>query len=452
MPNIKINKNKRNIFHFLLAVVLSYNSFFSLINMARSESEDLENNQSEQTSESEQEKENDEEKEEQLESLEQKARNYQKMIDLKRQQQATLQNQLELMDIQVDGYENGIKMTQDEIEKNKQSVLEIEKNISVLEREIEVDKNQMAEMFRVYDQIDQELSMEMLLGKNDLSDVLNHSEYLDQAAQKVNEGIQVIELKKNELNGQKSKLDDKNFELKEKKKELDEKVYYLNSEKFSKNIILKETKGEEAKYQILLERVEKQKQELIGDIEALSSDVQGKLADILKNAPKPKGGTASTGWYYSQKDPKWATSRIGLSSSLMKDYGCAISAVAMVFTFHGEEITPGKLAKQPIYYRDLIVWPSYWKGLELVSGTSHGNVNWSSIDKEIKNDNPVIVFVRASGGRGHYVVIHGKDKKGDYVVHDPYFGANLYLDTTKKLVGAIYGSSTSIDQMIIYHK
>lgn len=444
LKNLMHNKNKKTILYFLMTMLLCYWSVFSLTQVAKSE-----------TASSEEDQQVDEEKEEevaeQLESLEQKARNYQKMINLKQQQQATLQNQIELMDIQVQNYENGIKITQDDIEKNKLEISVIEKRISEIQQEIEHGKEDLAEMIRIYNQIEQELSLEMLSGDKDLSDVLNNAEYLDQASQKVNEGLKIIELKKSDLNSKKGELDEKNNQLSNKKKELDEKVYYLNSEKLSKNIVLKETKGEEAKYQELLERVEQQKQELIGDIDSLSADVQGELAEILKDAPKPKGGTASTSWYYSQKDPKWASTRIGLSSSLMKDYGCAISAVAMVFTSHGEDITPGKLAKQPIYYRDLIVWPSYWKGLNLASSITHGNVSWNTMDKEIKNDNPVIVFVRASGGKGHYVVIHGKDKKGKYVVHDPLFGPNIYLETTQKLIGAIYGSSTKIDQMIIYH-
>ena len=134
----------------------------------------------------------------------------------------------------------------------------------------------------------------------------------------------------------------------------------------------------------------------------------------------------------------------------MKDYGCAVTALSMVFTYHDEDITPGKLSSQPIFYRDLIVWPENWKGLELSSSKAHGNVDWNTIKKEISKDRPVIVFVRARAGAGHYVVIHGRDKNGEYVVHDPLFGPNLYLDTTEKLVGSIYDSSTTIDQMLIY--
>ena len=74
------------------------------------------------------------------------------------------------------------------------------------------------------------------------------------------------------------------------------------------------------------------------------------------------------------------------------------------------------------------------------------------MDKEIKAGNPVIIFIRANGrGAGHYVVVHNKDSKGRYIVHDPYWGANLFLDSTRENISTLYGSSTSIDQMIIYH-
>ena len=66
------------------------------------------------------------------------------------------------------------------------------------------------------------------------------------------------------------------------------------------------------------------------------------------------------------------------------------------------------------------------------------------------DDLPVIVFIKGSGSKGHYVVIHGyDDKNDDFVVHDPYWGSNLLLGTSKKIVKSIYGSA-SIDQMIVY--
>jgi len=136
----------------------------------------------------------------------------------------------------------------------------------------------------------------------------------------------------------------------------------------------------------------------------------------------------------------------------MKDYGCAITCVSMVFRKNGSSTTPGKMAKEKIFYYDLIKWPSSWSpGISLASSISHGNVNWSTINSNISKGHPVIVFIKKTNGRGgHYVVITGKDDK-DYIVHDPYFGANLYLGTSKSLVGKLGSDSgVKIDQMIIY--
>lgn len=388
-------------------------------------------------------------KQEDLETLEQKAKNYQRMIDLKKQQQVTLQNQLSLMDVQIESMDNNIEITKKEISRNDEEISKLQVQVDARQKEMDKKKSQLAEMIRTYQQLDQELQLQLLSSKGDLAVILNSSEYLTQASQKLGDVLANVEQKKNELAAAQKVFDEKNEELKSKRMQLEEKIFYLNNEKTSKDVLLKETEGEEEKYQQMLARVEEQKQELIGDIDALSDDKRSELAKIKAEAPKPDAGTASTSWYYSQKDSTWGNNRIGLSSSLIKDYGCALTSVAMVFTYHGERITPGKMAQQPIFYRDLIVWPLYWKGLKLSGGHAHGNIDWDVVDKELKADNPVIVFVKARAGKGHYVVIHGKDKD-KYVVHDPLFGPNLYLETTKKLVGAIYNTTTTIDQMIIY--
>ena len=136
----------------------------------------------------------------------------------------------------------------------------------------------------------------------------------------------------------------------------------------------------------------------------------------------------------------------------MKDYGCAVSAVSMTFKYYGVSIDPGKMAKQPIFSYDLIRWPTSWPpDISLISSTAHSGVNWSNVDNYIKNKQPVIVYIKKTNGRGgHYVVIQGKDSK-DYIVHDPYFGSNLYLGTSRSLMGEMSPKSgTKVDQAIVY--
>lgn len=389
----------------------------------------------------------------QLEDLEKKAKNYQRLIELKQQQQVTLQNQLKLMQIQQDKFKNGLEITKKDVEEKAKQISELENEIEKEENSIVAEKANLSEMIRTYDRLQRELSLNYLSESGELSKIFNNYEYLSKASEKVKSIIEKVRERKQQLDNEYQKLSEEKKKLEEKKQEMEEKVYYLTNEEQTKNIILEKTKGEEGKYQELLERVEQQKKELLGDIDSLSGEIKSEIEDIQKNAAKPKSGLASTSWYYSQKDRRWGYNRIGLSSSLLKDYGCAISSVAMVFTYHNQTINPGKLASQPIFYRDLIVWPNYWKGIKLQSSTGHGNINWNEIDKQLAAGNPVIVFIRSAKGGGHYVVIHGKDSKSGnkYVVHDPLFGANIFLETTKKLVGAIYNSSVTVDQMIIYN-
>ena len=102
---------------------------------------------------------------------------------------------------------------------------------------------------------------------------------------------------------------------------------------------------------------------------------------------------------------------------------------------------------------DLIEWPESWSpGITLASSISHGNINWSTINSQIAKGNPVIVHInKTNGAGGHYVVITGKDSK-DYIVHDPYFGPNLYLGTSKSLMAKMgKDSGVTVDQMIIYN-
>ncbi len=386
-----------------------------------------------------------------LDTLEQKAKNYQRMIDLKQQQQTTLKNQMKMMNLQISNFNTDILNIEKEIKENKNQAKVIQEDIDKTAQEIEDTKDKLQEVLVLFHQIDEEFSMELLLNKGDISVILNQSEYLDQTSQEVEKILDEIKDKKVELEEKRRELQGKNDELRRKEGSLREKIYDLDNEKETKNVLLEKTRGEEAKYQQLLARVEAQKMELIG-YSSISGDVQKKIDKILKKAKKPKKSKrASTDWYYSQKDPRWGAKRIGLSSTLMQNYGCAVTALAMVFTYHDEDIKPGKLAGKPIFYQDLIVWPKEWEDLNLISSTAHAGVDWDIIDTEIKHKNPVIVFVRAFDGKGHYVVIQGK-YKDKYIVHDPLFGDNLYLDTTKELVSTIYGgASVTIDQMIIYH-
>jgi peptidoglycan hydrolase CwlO-like protein len=392
-------------------------------------------------------------KQQQIEDLRKKAESYRQMIEMKQNKSQTLQNQIDLMEGQIASLTSDIVRLQEDIDKTTEEIGGLSLQIEEKEKDIENKKKILAGVIQSYYETNQDSLVEFFLRNTNLSEFLSQSDYAAQTSAKVDEVLATVISAREELENDQKELQKKNDEQKEKQGKILEKKRSIDNEQTSKESLLSQTQGEEQKYQDLLARVEEQKQELLGDISELSQEKSSELAAVEATLEKPKSGLASTKWYFSQRDSRWGDQHIGFSNTLMKNYGCAVTAVAMVFRYHGVDINPGTLAQQPIFYHDLIVWPQSWKGVNLASSTGHGNIDWDTVDKEIKNNNPVIVFVKATKrGAGHYVVIHGKDKKGEYVVHDPYWGSNIFLNSTRAYVGALYGSGTTIDQMIIYHE
>jgi peptidoglycan hydrolase CwlO-like protein len=383
------------------------------------------------------------------EDLEKKAKVYENLIKLKDKQQDALADQLENINSEHAKTLAELQEAQKKVQTLEQQINSLGEQIQEGELKVSYQKKILAGLMQSYFEYDQQGVLPLVLTDKAFSEVLNQLDYVQQSGDRVSNILSEIKKAKQKLVDDQDNLKQKKTESDEAKEDLLDKKENLQVTKNQKTNLLVQTQGEEAKYKQLLARVEAQKEELLDFSTASNID---DVSSSVSSYPKPSSNLASTSWYYSQKDSRWGNKRIGNSKTLMKDYGCAVTAVSMVFRKNGASIDPGKMASQKIYSYDLIKWPVTWSpSISLISSTSHGNIKWSTVDSEIKKGNPVIVYIKRSRGGGHYVVITGKDKK-DYIVHDPYFGANLYLSTSKSLVGKLgTDSKVAIDQMIIYN-
>lgn len=385
-----------------------------------------------------------------IKELEEKAKIYQQIIDIKQKQEDTLDNQISILEAEINKMESEINVRKQEIDDLNEKISKLEKQIDETEVSIELQKNILADLLQVYyENKDQDVVTAFLSDKN-LSAFMSRDDRLVQVEDKTSEILKNIKSLKGGLEGEKRSVEGKKKEVTDLFYQLQEKSSDLNDKKDQKEVLVTQTQGEQEKYEKLLERVEEQKMELL-NIDELGAELS---ADEY---PKPPASAyASASWYYSQRDSRWGNQTIGNTKTLMKSYGCAVTAVSMVFTYQGDAVSPGSMAKKKIFSSDLIVWPasSFGGKVSMNGGYAHGNISWSMVDKEIKSGNPVIVYIKKTkGSGGHYVVVHTKMSNGKYVVHDPYWGSNLYLDTSKSLVGKLNPpSGTVIDQMIIYKK
>ena len=397
----------------------------------------------------------------QITQLQDQADEYKNSVKSLRVQEQSLQNEISILDAEEAQLELEIKTTQTEIEITGLEIDNLEIKIVKKAEDIERQKEVLTILIRQINDYDQETILEILLKNSQLSDFLNELAYVEATQENVQETLGKLKEAKAELKNRKEEMESKKEELEKLSKELETQKEMLTIQKEAKERLLEETRGREYKFQDLLSNIHRQRTQLLGEITSLRRDQETEIARLSALEERPADSLASSSWYFSQQDSRWADGAIGFSNSSIRNYGCAVSCVAMVFKYYGIDIDPGRLAKQRIFYRDLIAWPSQWRFLDRVADVSHrssglSKTDWGVVDKEIAAGHPVIVFIRANGrGAGHYVVIHSKDSKGRYVVHDPIrwagiSGANIYLDSTRKYIGSVYQTTTTVDQMIIY--
>jgi peptidoglycan hydrolase CwlO-like protein len=387
--------------------------------------------------------------------LERQAQEYQAIINQKRGEIKSLSNQIAIFNARINKLQIEINITEDDIEQTKLEILQLEYGIDQTKGDINGQKDNLAKIIQTIAEFDQTSQMEMILASEDFSDFFSQITYLDNLQNGVKEKVDRLKALKQKLNSDKETKEEKKERLEGFKKQLTKQQWSLASQRKSKENLLKYTRGEESKYQQMLANIEAQKKSLLGDINRLRQQKAAELARLKELQEKPPAQYwASTNWYYQQHDSRWAKTTIGISDSRIEDYGCAVTAVAMILSYYGTRITPGQLAKEAIFAGDLIYWPTRWESVRCTNcpPPHTSSFDWFRLDRELGAGYPVIVFVRANGrGAGHYVVIHHKTADGRYVVHDPLFGDNIYLESTQVYISNLYETTTSLDQMVIYH-
>lgn len=440
---------------FLTAGIVS--SFFYLAQNTKAEDESITDLTKEQQEEL-------EETQDKIKELEKKAQTYQEIINIKQKQQTTLNNQVSIIETEAERLKAGIEFNKGKIEELNSQISSLEQQISEKEEIVSAQKKILTQLIQKYYEYNEEEIFSILFNGGGLISFTSGEDQVAQAGDKIREVLDNVGSLKNKLEQEKKSAEGKKEEINNLYDDQQEKNSELQNNIDQKEALISQTKGEENRYQDLLARVEAQKLELLGDIDELYSANTAEIDEVAKGLDKPISGLASTSWYYSQKDSRWGNSRIGQSSYRIKDYGCALTSVSMIFSYYGEKITPGEITKERIFDYAMIEWPNSWEVIDngkikLEKNTNHSGVFWSEIDYELGKGRPVIVFICAKycgtyNRSGHYVVIHHK-VGSDYVVHDPYWGANIYLSSSIKLLSALYKTSvskSSIDQMILYRK
>ncbi|PIU03767.1 hypothetical protein COT44_01265 [Candidatus Shapirobacteria bacterium CG08_land_8_20_14_0_20_39_18] len=200
----------------------------------------------------------------------------------------------------------------------------------------------------------------------------------------------------------------------------------LAQQQTDKKNLLIVTKNDEKKFQELLKKA-------LAELASLKRFSQDNPGGILPPQQSPDG------WFYSQRDERWAKQMIGGSTETIYDVGCLISDIAMISTFYGDRRTPSDIAADSSnFFSNTAYMVSPWPSQ---AGKTYTELlNMDAVDQELSAGHPVIVHLNL-GGDGHFIVLKQKDGD-DYLIHDPWFGYD------KKLKD--FYSVAVIDKRVVY--
>lgn len=126
--------------------------------------------------------------------------------------------------------------------------------------------------------------------------------------------------------------------------------------------------------------------------------------------------------YLSQRDPRWAATKLGGSALTVGRFGCTTTCLSMLSDYFGHWLDPASIAEHRDWYTKggLVIW-----GKLAMPGMQHvGRLRYrsdTSIMRSLKNPNLAVMLEVNYGA--HWVVAVRKTFFGtDYLCIDPWTG------------------------------
>ncbi len=330
----------------------------------------------------------------------------QQLIDDLNQKIATAQGNAKTLGGQITYYDNQITLNQLKIAQTTDLISVISQKIDVLETKLEQRVEYLQKQIVATYKQEKIDPIELIFSSDNFSQMLDHFKYAQETQSSSRKMLHDTQLIQTNYAQQKDLIESSKKRLQFQKADLD-------SLRAQKDLLLKQTKNDEANYQKLLN-------EAIAQRNALALFTEG--GGLLPPQSSPDG------WYMNQRDQRWGGACIGTTCgsknpSLVWQYGCLITSVAMLQKKNGMNVTPADIASNTSYFFQDLMWIP-WPSQPGFKFTVYNGRNLSLVDSELAAGRPVIIGLKFANGSEHFIVI--KSKNGpDYIMNDPWFGPDL---------------------------
>ena len=249
----------------------------------------------------------------------------------------TLQSAIDILDGQIRVQSLKIQQTINEISKLEKELVELSQRIEGLSLSLNKLSGILIKRVREgYKQTRLQYKTNFFAADS-FNDFISRYRYLNEAQQQTLEMMKRTEMQRITYNQQKELKEEKQAELDQKRYELQSQKNTLDSQKSSKNTLLAQTKNNESIYQQKLA-------EATAELNALKNYAASKGGGVVSAQNSPDG------WYFSQRDERWAYNTIGASNEIIMEVGCLISSTAMMMKYKGADVNPITIANNNSYF------------------------------------------------------------------------------------------------------
>jgi murein DD-endopeptidase MepM/ murein hydrolase activator NlpD len=231
------------------------------------------------------------EREAEIKQLEEQAAAYQQNLKETQQQKNTLQNQLAIIEARIRKLRADINVTSARISAANLQIEELTLEIYEKTQKIEEHKENIAGIIRTIYEYDEKTLLELVLENEKFSDFLSQVQYIELLQKNVQKDLESLKALKSALEEQKAEVQVRENELQIYNAQLYSQKQIENSQKAQKNYLLRQTRGQEKKYQQLLTDVEERQRQIQEEIFELEEKLR--LTLDPESIPKFRPGVLS---------------------------------------------------------------------------------------------------------------------------------------------------------------
>lgn len=173
----------------------------------------------------------------------------QKAADEKMREAQGLRNEIAVLNASIAQIEAAIAETNYNIEQTQRMIDETQRQIEQKEAELAIQKENLYETMRVMYESPQETTVEIIVGSNSLSEIVNRAQYVEALEYRIETTINVIYQLKSELESKRNQLESEKQELNNLKGQQQAQKRGLDSQKAEKNSLMQSAVSAQEAYE-----------------------------------------------------------------------------------------------------------------------------------------------------------------------------------------------------------